>query len=163
MSFARSLLPSRSALFFSGVLLATTAAMAAGNHAGGHHDSPIGQPGVASKVDRTIQVDMASGMRFKPADIPVRKGETIRFVLKNTDVVKHEFSLGTQQELMEHYEVMKRFPDMEHDEPNKISLAPGQQGEVIWKFTKAGAVDFACLHVGHFDAGMKGQVKVALK
>jgi uncharacterized cupredoxin-like copper-binding protein len=52
---------------------------------------------------------------------------------------------------------------MEHDEPNKISLAPGQQGEVIWTFTKAGAVDFACLHVGHFDAGMKGQVKVAAK
>lgn len=163
MSFARSFLPSRPALFFSGVLLATTAAMAAGNHAGGHHDSPIGKPGVASKVNRTIQVDMASGMRFKPADIPVKKGETIRFVLKNTDVVKHEFSLGTPQELLEHYEVMKKFPDMEHDEPNKISLAPGQQGEVIWTFTKAGAVDFACLHVGHFDAGMKGQVKVAAK
>lgn len=163
MSFARSFLPSRSALFFSGVLLATTAALAGGNHAGGHHDSPIGKPGVASQVNRTIQVDMASGMRFKPADIPVKKGETIRFVLKNTDVVKHEFSLGTPQELLEHYEVMKKFPDMEHDEPNKISLAPGQQGEVIWTFTKAGAVDFACLHVGHFDAGMKGQVKVAAK
>jgi uncharacterized cupredoxin-like copper-binding protein len=58
---------------------------------------------------------------------------------------------------------MKKFPDMEHDEPNKISLAPGKQGEVIWKFTKAGAVDFACLHVGHFDAGMKGLVKVAAR
>ena len=58
---------------------------------------------------------------------------------------------------------MKKFPEMEHDEPNKISLAPGKQGEVIWQFSKAGTVDFACLHVGHFEAGMKGQVKVAAK
>lgn len=143
--------------------LASGLAMAGGNHAGGHHDSPIGEPGVASKASRTIQVDMINGMRFKPSDIQVKQGETIRFVLKNTDSVKHEFSLGTKQELLEHYEVMKKFPDMEHDEPNKISLAPGKQGEVIWKFTKAGAVDFACLHVGHFDAGMKGLVKVAAR
>lgn len=163
MKFARSILSLRSALVFSGVLLVTTAATAAGKHDGGHHESPIGKPGVASKVSRTIQVDMSNGMRFKPADIRVKQGETIRFVLKNTDSVKHEFSLGTPQELLEHYEVMKKFPDMEHDEPNKISLAPGKQGEVIWQFTKAGAVDFACLHVGHFDAGMKGQVKVAAK
>lgn len=144
-------------------MLASGLAMAGGNHAGGHHDSPIGEPGVASKVSRTIQVDMINGMRFKPSDIQVKQGETIRFVLKNTDSVKHEFSLGTKQELLDHYEVMKKFPDMEHDEPNKISLAPGKQGEVIWKFTKAGAVDFACLHVGHFDAGMKGLVKVAAR
>mgnify|MGYP006179903873 CR=1 FL=1 len=36
----------------------------------------------------------------------------------------------------------------------------GQQGEVIWQFTKSGKVDFACLHVGHYEAGMKGQVSV---
>lgn len=163
MKFARSVLFPRAALFFYSLALAATAATAGGNHAGGHHDTPIGKPGVATKVNRTIQVDMNSGMRFKPSDIQVKQGETIRFVLKNTDSVKHEFSLGTKQELLEHYEVMKKFPDMEHDEPNKISLAPGQQGEVIWQFTKAGAVDFACLHVGHFDAGMKGQVKVAAR
>ncbi|PKO27950.1 MAG: hypothetical protein CVU36_18480 [Betaproteobacteria bacterium HGW-Betaproteobacteria-9] len=163
MKFARSIQFPRAALFFASVALAAMAASAAGNHAGGHHDSPVGKPGVATKVSRTIQVDMINGMRFKPADIQVKQGETIRFVLKNTDSVKHEFSLGTQQELLEHYEVMKKFPDMEHDEPNKISLAPGKQGDVIWQFTKAGAVDFACLHVGHFDAGMKGQVKVAAR
>ena len=155
---------SRSGFVFAAAALAASAVFAGGTHGGGHHEeSPIGKPGVAAKVTRTIQVDMSNGMRFKPSDIRVKRGETVRFVLKNTDSVKHEFSLGTPQELAEHYEVMKKFPDMEHDEPNKISLAPGQQGEVIWQFTKAGTVDFACLHVGHFDAGMKGQVKVAAK
>ncbi len=108
-------------------------------------------------------MDMMNGMRFKPSEIRVKKGETIRFVLKNTDGVKHEFSLGTEKELLEHYEVMKKFPDMEHDEPNKISLAPGKQGEVIWQFTKADTINFACLHPGHFEAGMKGRVIVAAK
>ena len=163
MTHTRSVLSLRSVLFFSVALLSASAASAAGSHAGGHHDTPIGQPGVASKVTRTIQVDMVNGMRFRPSDIRIRRGETIRFVLKNTDSVRHEFSLGTPQELAEHYEVMKRFPDMEHDEPNKLTLAPGKQGEIIWHFTKAGTVDFACLHVGHFDAGMKGQVKVAAR
>lgn len=152
-----------SALIFAALFAATSAASASGTHAGGHGDSPIGKPGVASKVSRTINVDMVSGMRFKPSSIQVKRGETIRFVLKNTDSVKHEFSLGTQKELLEHYELMKKFPDMEHDEPNKLSLAPGKQGEVIWQFTKADAVDFACLHPGHFDAGMKGRVIVASK
>lgn len=42
-----------------------------------------------------------------------------------------------------------------------VSVAPGQSGEIIWHFTKAGKVDFACLQPGHFDAGMKGVVNVA--
>jgi uncharacterized cupredoxin-like copper-binding protein len=50
---------------------------------------------------------------------------------------------------------------MVHDEPNTASLAPGKTGEIIWQFTKAGKVDFACLEAGHFDAGMKGAVNVA--
>ncbi|MDD3935592.1 cupredoxin family protein [Rhodoferax sp.] len=163
MKFSTLLRSKSSTLVSIALLAAASAASAAGVHGGGHGESPIGKPGVASKVSRTIHVEMANGMRFKPQAIQVKKGETIRFILKNTDGVKHEFSLGTQQELLEHYEVMKKFPDMEHDEPNKISLAPGKRGEVIWQFTKTTAVDFACLHPGHFEAGMKGQVIVAAK
>lgn len=55
---------------------------------------------------------------------------------------------------------MKKFPNMEHDEPNMVSLAPGGQGEVVWQFTQPGKVDFACLQPGHFEAGMKGRVTV---
>ena len=163
MKFSKLILSKSSTLLAIALLAASSHASAAGAHGGGHGESAIGKPGVAARVNRTIQVEMANGMRFKPSEIRVKKGETIRFVLKNTDTLKHEFSLGTQQELLEHYEVMKKYPDMEHDEPNKISLAPGKQGEIIWQFTQADVVNFACLHPGHFDAGMKGQVKVAAK
>lgn len=155
---------SRAGFVFAAAALVASVALAAGNHGGGHHDeSPIGQPGVMKNVTRTIEVDAADSMRFTPSNLSVKKGETIRFVIKNSGKVPHEFSLGTEKELMEHYEVMKKFPNMEHEEANKISLKPGKQGEVIWRFTKAGVVNFACLHVGHYEAGMKGQVEVAAK
>ena len=145
----------------------SSSAFAGGKHAGGHgHDdeeTAIGKPGVVARVNRSITIEMNDSMRYAPADVQVKQGETIRFVVKNVGKVKHELSLGTQQELMEHLEQMKKFPDMEHDEPNKITLAPGKQGEIIWQFTKAGTVNFACLMPGHYEAGMKGAIKVSRK
>lgn len=139
-----------------------TSSFATGNHAGGHMHgtNAIGKPGVAAKVSRTVQIDMSDAMRFTPDLVTVRAGETIRFVVKNSGQLKHEFNLGTEKDLKAHYEMMKKFPEMEHDEPNIASVAPGQTGEVIWQFTKAGTVSFACLHPGHYEAGMKGAVKV---
>lgn len=131
------------------------------HHAGGHDESAIGEPGKAASVTRTVQVDMSDTMRFSPASIQAKQGETIRFVVRNSGLVKHEFVLGTEKELMEHYEVMKKHPGMEHDDPKMVTVAPGKAGEVIWHFSKSGKVDFACLQPGHFDAGMKGLVTVA--
>lgn len=147
--------------------LSASGSWAAGAHAGGHGhqdhgsmDTSYGKPGLAAKARRIVTIEMSDNMRFTPSEIKASKGETIRFVIRNSGQLRHEFSLGTQQELEEHYEQMKKFPDMVHDEPNKLSLEPGQQGELIWQFSQSGKVDFACLHVGHYEAGMKGQVSV---
>lgn len=123
--------------------------------------SAIGAAGDKAKVTRTVNVDMTDTMRFNPSSISAKQNETIRFVIKNSGAVKHEFVLGTEAELKEHYELMKKFPEMEHSDPNQVTVAPGKTGEVIWKFTKAGKIDFACLQPGHYDAGMKGAVNVA--
>lgn len=155
--------PVRSLILF-GLLCTAGSAWSAGNHAGGHsHGSDtaaIGQPGQASQVTRTIQVDMFDSMQFSPTSDSVKAGETIKFVLNNRGQVKHEFVLGTEQDLKEHYQQMLKFPEMEHDDPNMVTVEPGKSGTVIWKFTKAGTVDFACLLPGHYDAGMKGFIKV---
>ena len=132
-------------------------------HSLGHADPDadfIGTPGQAAKVTRTVKVDMTDAMRFNPASITARQSETIRFTVRNAGQVKHEFVLGTEKELKEHYELMKKFPEMEHSDPNMVTVAPGRTGEVIWQFTKAGKIDFACLQPGHYDAGMKGAVNV---
>ncbi len=155
---------------FSTILVAasfaamSTAALASGSHGGGHsEETAIGKAGVATKTTRTVTVEMADNMRYTPSEIQVKKGETVRFVVKNVGKVRHELSLGTEKELLEHLEQMKKNPGMEHDEPSKITLDAGKQGEIVWQFTKAGTVNFACLMPGHFEAGMKGQVKVGAK
>lgn len=148
------------AAVFTALIATSFVAVASGNHTGGHHESPIGNPGVVAKVNRTIEVDMNDTMRYTPSDITVKKGETIRFTVKNSGKVAHEMSLGTEKELLAHLEEMKKFPGMEHDEPNKLTLAPGKAGEIIWQFSKAGTVNFACLMPGHYEAGMKGKVQV---
>lgn len=135
-------------------------AFAAGSHAGGHEDgtAAIGEPG--ARATRSVDIDMSDAMRFTPASITVKQGETVRFVVKNSGRVKHELVLGTPQLLKSHYEMMLKMPEMEHADANRVTVAPGAVGEIVWRFSKAGPVDFACLQPGHFDAGMKGVVAV---
>ena len=130
-------------------------------HGHDHGTEAIGQAGELAKASRTIAVEMSDAMRFTPVNIQVKKGETIRFVVKNAGQLKHEMVLGTEDALKAHAEVMKKNPEMEHADPNMVTVMPGQTGEMVWQFTKAGKVNFACLQPGHYDAGMKGQVTVA--
>lgn len=130
-------------------------------------DAPIsteeyafGKQGDPKKVTRTIKVDMTDMMRFGPAEISVKEGETIRFVVANKGKVMHEMVIGTMEELKAHGELMKKHPGMEHDEPYMSHVSPGKIEEMVWQFTKAGEFYYACLIPGHFEAGMIGKIKV---
>ncbi|WP_430869640.1 cupredoxin domain-containing protein [Cupriavidus basilensis] len=143
--------------------LACGGALAAGSHAGGHAGDAadaIGQAGDASRVSRTIRIDMGDDMRFSPPDLTVRAGETIRFVVRNAGRLRHEMVLGSDADLKAHYAEMLKMPEMEHADPNAVTLDAGQSGELVWRFTRSGRVAFACLQPGHYDAGMRGQVRV---
>lgn len=118
----------------------------------------FGQEGDPKKTTRTIKVDMADTMRFTPADITVKRGETVKIVATNKGQVLHEMVIGTTEELKKHAEQMKKFPGMEHDEAYMAHVKPGATGEIVWQFTKAGEFQFACLIPGHFEAGMVGKV-----
>ncbi len=122
--------------------------------------SRIGQPGNPREVSRTISIVMSDNMRFTPDRIEVRNGETIRFVLQNQGQLRHELVLGEPEALRRHAAMMQMMPDMQHSGPNMASLAPGESGQLIWKFTRAGIVTFACLQSGHLEAGMRGAVAV---
>lgn len=145
----------------TGVLSALVLAAAAAMAGPGHGSSPVGEPGEAAQATRTVKVEMTDDMRFTPGEIAVRQGETVRFVVTNSGAVKHELVLGTREELRAHYALMLKTPGMEHADDNMVSVAPGKTGEIVWRFSKAGNVHFACLQPGHYDAGMKGLVKVA--
>jgi uncharacterized cupredoxin-like copper-binding protein len=104
---------------------------------------------------------MNDSMRFVPDAITVKAGETIRFFIRNNGKLPHELVIGSIAELKEHAEMMRKMPGMEHDEPNMITLKPGQRGGLVWKFDQPGSVDFACLVPGHMEAGMVGKVLVS--
>lgn len=137
---------------------------AAGTHDHSHGpamNSAVGQPGDASAVTRTIEVLLTDDMRFEPETIEVKEGETIRFFVRNQGALQHEMVLGSLAELKEHAEMMRKMPDMKHSDPNAVNLQPGQRGGMVWQFTHAGTVDFACTVPGHMEAGMVGKVIVS--
>lgn len=127
---------------------------------GGGSVTAVGKPGDPSKVTRTIPVAMSDDMRFSPSSIKVKRGETIRFVLRNSGEVKHEMVLGTEGQLKELYHTRMQAPENEYAAPSAVTLEAGRSGEIIWQFTKRGTVPFACLLPGHYDAGMRGTVTV---
>ena len=120
-----------------------------------------GIAGDAKAVKRTIELSMGDNMRFTPAKIEIRQGETVKFVIKNTGKVQHEMVIGSKKELDEHAALMAKFPTMEHDEPYQAHVGAGKTGEMIWQFNRAGNFDFACLIAGHYQAGMAGKINVA--
>ena len=123
-------------------------------------EKTFGREGDPKKVSRTIKVDMSDAMRFTPSQLEIKQGETVRFEVRNSGKTMHELVLGTMTELKEHAELMRKFPEMEHDEPYMAHVAPGKTERIVWQFTKAGEFYYGCLVPGHFEAGMIGKVSV---
>lgn len=140
----------------------------------------FGRTGNPKNVDRTIRVMMNDKMQFvasprsdrrpdvapgtrlhaMPGDIEVRRGETVRFLVRNQGVLMHEMVIGTMKALEEHGELMRKHPNMEHDEPYMAHVAPGKEGEMVWQFTRPGEFFYACLVPGHMEAGMISKITV---
>ncbi len=132
----------------------------AGHSAAAPEQKPWGIAGDPRQVTRTIQITMGDNMRFSPARLQVREGETIRFVVRNSGRLMHEMVIGTREELQAHAAMMAKHPGMEHDEPYMAHVAPGKRGSMVWTFNRAGDFEFACLVAGHFEAGMVGRIRV---
>jgi uncharacterized cupredoxin-like copper-binding protein len=160
----------RCTLFVSTAAVVATVSFAAGLGVSGssnahedHGSFSAGEPGNPKKPARVIKIKMIENdkkMLFEPARIEVRRGEQVRFVLENDGTENHEFVLATIAENRKHAELMKKFPEMEHDDPNAKRVASFGNGELIWSFTKRGEFEFACLIAGHYEAGMHGKILV---
>ena len=146
-------------------------------------ETPFGRAGNPKAASRTVRIGMNDRMQFvamgaahrggsttdvkpgvaphaMPGDIVVKRGETVRFLVRNDGQVMHEMVIGRMQELKEHAELMRKFPTMEHDEPYMAHVAPGKEGEIVWQFTQAGEFNYACLIPGHMEAGMIAKITV---
>jgi uncharacterized cupredoxin-like copper-binding protein len=148
------------------ILVAIVLALGGGMPAGlDAHDARFsaGEPGDPKKPARTVEVAMKDeygAMAYVPNRIEVKRNEQIRFVLTNAGSERHEFLLASVADNRKHAALMKKHPEMEHDDPNGKTLAPKGSAEILWRFTKSGTFEFACLIPGHREAGMVGTVVV---
>jgi len=127
-----------------------------GHHAGGAQSYSVGEPAEAAKADRVVNVVMADTMtyRFNPDIDSIRDGEVINFVVTNEGKINHEFSIGNQADQIAHADMMSKMPNMIHDDPNTITVPPGESKSLAWRFKGDDLVVFACNIPGHYQAGM---------
>ena len=142
----------------------------------------IGEKGDPSKIDRTIQIEMYDNYYY-PTQIEVKKGETIKFIVKNLGELVHEYNIGTKEmhikhqpemaKLVEHeilladkidHEKMKKMSKMDHSlghsHANSVLLEPNETGEIIWRFSKDISLEMACNMPGHYETGMVGKINI---
>ncbi len=130
-----------------------------------HGTSSTGKIGDPKRVTRTVKLEM-SEYAFDQTSLTFKAGETVRFVVSNKGKLKHELTIGTAEEQKAHRAAMQSMSDMNHDEhshdmpANAIHVAPGETRELVWEFTSAGALLFACNYPGHADLGMEGKIAV---
>ena len=167
------------------LLVAPGMTFAAPGEAGHKHETAaVGEPAKPTAKTRTVQVVMGDNF-YEPETIPVKTGETVHFVIKNTGEFLHEFNIGTstmhaahQKEMammvehgmlsttgvdekkmnMDHSKMAGMGHSMKHDDPNSVLVEPGQSKELTWKFIKQTTLEFACNMPGHYEAGMVGKV-----
>lgn len=156
----------------------------ADKHSADSHGSAasIGQPGKPYNASRTIRISMRENY-YEPEAISVSAGETIRFLIQNEGDFVHEFAIATAEmhkahapEMMmmvEHGVLLPDRIDLDaaekmkasmghgmHGEGNSVLVEPGKTGEIIWQFSEAQDLQFACNVPGHYESGMMGDIAV---
>ena len=125
------------------------------HHAGMGHASVVGEPARAAEAGRTINVDLLDTMRFAfDTPLQLKRGEVIRFVVSNRGQIRHEFSIGSEAEQDAHRAMMRDMPNMVHQDPNAVTVEPGETRVLTWRFDGEHPVVVACNIPGHAEAGM---------
>lgn len=119
-----------------------------------------------AKADRTVNVQVLPTLRYDPASISVKPGETVRFQVANHTTGIHELVLGDQKAQDDYEALMKSMgtqPMMMPNRPNVVDVGPGATGQLAWTFpTKKGAtVIYGSHEPGDFANGLKGVVTVS--
>ena len=140
----------------------------------------IGSKGNPNDVTRVIEVKMYDNY-YEPSSIQVKKGETVKIIVKNLGELVHEYNIGTKKMHIDHQpemarliehdillgdridhkkmkEMSKKDHSLAHSHSNSIMLEPKTQGEIIWKFSKDIELEMACNIPGHYESGMVGKI-----
>jgi uncharacterized cupredoxin-like copper-binding protein len=118
---------------------------------------------VPAGTDRVVELSMV-GMGFIPSSLTVKVGETVAFVVTNTDNIPHELFIGNIADQTA-YAAAERaassargalVPQMGYG----IYLDAHGTGTVTYHFTTPGEIWLGCHLPGHWEAGMRAPVTV---
>lgn len=108
---------------------------------------------------RTVEITI-HWSHFEPSEVHVNQGDTVRFVIHNSDPIDHEFILGDEQV----QDAMEHGTEASHDGsvPGQISIPAKQTRSTTYTFSRPLSLAYACHLPGHYAYGMVGAVRVHL-
>lgn len=160
----------RSIVFcFLGLTFIAGAAQGHGGHGKAHSIDKVGDPeatsfgraGDPSAIAHSVSAEMNDTSCRHPAELRLRQGDNVRFVVRNSGTRMHELVLGTSHELGQHAARSERNPHADHDESFILHVEPGTTESIVWRFTRVGLFGYGCLIRGANEAVMKGRIVVA--
>ena len=126
--------------------------------------SPAAPAAGTNASPRRIDLTMTDRMTFEPARIEVRRGETIRFVVRNTSNEAHEAYVGTEEEqgvqATNHGQVPAEDQTTTTHMGYGVHVAPFGNGELVVAFENAYEYVIGCHYPGHYAAGMRAVIEV---
>lgn len=124
-----------------------------------------GSPAPATKADRTVAVNILPSLRYDPAALSVRPGETVVFKVTNEATAVHEFVLGDTKVQGDYQKMMAGMgsaPMTMRDQANVVDVQPGQTKQLAWTFptSSKGSVIYGSHQPGDYAHGLKGIITV---
>lgn len=113
----------------------------------------------ASAAAQRIEVKLTDTLKMGPAEMSVKAGQPVTFVVTNTGAIEHEFYLGDEA-MQAEQEAMMQAGEMVHDTAEGITLKPGESKELTYTFSETGQTIAGCHVAGHYAGGMKAEITV---
>ena len=112
-------------------------------------------PASAAPTVRTVHVSIHYSA-FSLAALDVDPGETVRFVVSNTDPIDHEFIIGDEAVQIAHELGTEAYHP---PRPGEITIPAGETVETTYTFGSKDLL-FGCHLPGHYTYGMRGSISV---
>ena len=95
---------------------------------------------------------------FDPELLSFQAGETVTFVVENTDPIDHEFLLGDDAVQLAHERGTEAFHP---PRPGEMTVPAGTTATTTYTFAEPGELILGCHLPGHYAYGMRVPVTVA--
>lgn len=94
---------------------------------------------------------------FTPDRLELERGDTVRFIVENGDPIDHELIIGDRRLQLRHENGTEQHHGTKDGE---VSVPAGETAETRYRFEDEGTLIFGCHLPGHYDYGMRGEIRV---